>query len=106
MSGLRLTARDIAIDVVAKPKHTSRITPSGSKGHARSASEATILSAATAFYAAGKAIGAHDASDRIVYDTSSGDLYYDADGLGGIAAIKFASLTSHPAVAFSAFLIV
>ena len=31
-----------------------------------------------------------DASDRLVYDTASGALYYDADGLGGTAAVQFA----------------
>ncbi len=35
---------------------------------------------------------AHDASDRIVYDTDGGGLFYDADGnlAGGVGAIKFA----------------
>ena len=33
---------------------------------------------------------AQDALDRIVYDTSSGILYYDADGAGGAAAVQFA----------------
>jgi Ca2+-binding RTX toxin-like protein len=35
---------------------------------------------------------AQDADDRIVYDTTSGALYYDADGLGGAAAVQFATL--------------
>ncbi|EFG9152744.1 calcium-binding protein, partial [Escherichia coli] len=35
---------------------------------------------------------AHDASDRIIYDTDSGALWYDADGSGAGAAIQIAKL--------------
>ncbi|MBJ6127055.1 cadherin repeat domain-containing protein [Microvirga splendida] len=35
---------------------------------------------------------AHDASDRIIYDKKSGALYYDADGTGRSAQVKFATL--------------
>ena len=38
------------------------------------------------FYAAAGATGGHDASDRIVYNTSTGQLYYDDDGSGAHAA--------------------
>jgi Ca2+-binding RTX toxin-like protein len=40
-----------------------------------------------------------DASDRIVYDTTTGNLYYDADGNGAGAAQLFATIQGHPAVA-------
>ena len=41
---------------------------------------------------------AHDSSDRIIYNTSSGALYYDADGEGGVAAVQVAIIgtSSHP----------
>ncbi|NBZ88563.1 beta strand repeat-containing protein [Stagnihabitans tardus] len=34
-----------------------------------------------------------DASDRILYETSTGNLYYDADGTGAAAAVQFAVIT-------------
>ena len=41
-------------------------------------------------FATGTAAG--DASDRIVYDDNSGDLFYDADGTGASAQVQFAEL--------------
>jgi Ca2+-binding RTX toxin-like protein len=47
------------------------------------------------FYAAAGATVAHDASDRLVYNTSNGDLWYDPDGIGGAAALLVATLRSN-----------
>jgi Ca2+-binding RTX toxin-like protein len=52
--------------------------------------------AVTAFVKGAGFVSAKDATDRIVYNTTTGDLFYDRDGLGGVAAVKFATLTTHP----------
>lgn len=58
----------------------------------------------TAFYA-GKS--AHDANDHIIYDKATGGLYYDVDGQGGTAMVKFATVgtTTHPTLTAGDFLI-
>jgi Ca2+-binding RTX toxin-like protein len=47
-----------------------------------------------------------DANDRIVYNTATGDLYYDRDGSGAAVAIKFATLTNKAALTHADFFIV
>ena len=37
---------------------------------------------------------AQDANDRIIYDSSTGALFYDNDGVGGNAQVQFASLST------------
>jgi len=49
------------------------------------------------FHAAHGAKAGADADDRIVYNKTTGALYFDKDGAGGAAAIKFAVLDAHPA---------
>jgi Ca2+-binding RTX toxin-like protein len=51
------------------------------------------------FYAAAGASGGHDADDRLIYDTSAGQLYYDADGSGAGAAQLVATLDGAPSLA-------
>jgi VCBS repeat-containing protein len=58
------------------------------------------------FYAKAGATKAHDKSDRIVYDSQSGKLYYDDDGKGGHAAVQFAVLSNKAALDFEDFVIV
>jgi len=47
-------------------------------------------------YIQGGAPSPGDASDHILYNTTSGALSYDPDGNGAAAAIQFATLTGHP----------
>ncbi|MEI5682737.1 MULTISPECIES: calcium-binding protein [unclassified Mesorhizobium] len=49
---------------------------------------------------------AHDSTDRIIYNKTTGDLYFDKDGLGGAAATKFATLSPGLAMTAGEFLIV
>ena len=42
---------------------------------------------------------AHDANDRVLYNTNNGQLYYDADGNGSAAAQLIAIFTGSPTVA-------
>jgi Ca2+-binding RTX toxin-like protein len=49
---------------------------------------------------------AQDANDRIVYNTGTGKLFYDADGQGGAAAIQFATLAGTPALTAADFFVV
>src|SRR4051812_16937287 len=51
------------------------------------------------FFAAAGATGGHDADDRVVYDTSTGNLYYDGDGSGAGSGQLIATLQVAPALA-------
>ena len=49
---------------------------------------------------------AQDAEDRIVYNSATGNLYYDPDGTGAAAATLFAKLAGAPAITHADFVIV
>src|SRR5437867_3822535 len=51
------------------------------------------------FYGAPGATAGHDADDRIVYNTSTGQLFYDADGNGAGGAQLIATLQGAPGMA-------
>jgi len=59
--------------------------------------------AASAFF---QGAAAHDANDRIIYNPVSGNLFYDSDGTGANAAVRFATLTGTPAIANTNFNVV
>ena len=60
------------------------------------------LAAANFVSAAGVPLAA-DATDRILYSTTTGNLYYDADGNGANAAVQIATLTGNPAMTAAEF---
>jgi len=49
---------------------------------------------------------AHDADDRIIYNQSTGHLYFDQDGTGGNAAILFATFAGAPTLVASDFMVI
>jgi Ca2+-binding RTX toxin-like protein len=59
-----------------------------------------------AFNSGSALVAAVQADDRIIYNTSTGALYYDADGVGGVAALMFAVLDDAPLTLTSADFIV
>jgi Ca2+-binding RTX toxin-like protein len=50
--------------------------------------------------------GAHDGSDRIIYNRANGALFYDSDGTGAAPQKLIAILDHHPAVTQSDFFVV
>jgi Ca2+-binding RTX toxin-like protein len=62
---------------------------------------------ADAFYANAGATSGHDTTDRFVYNTTSGALYYDADGSGKNVAVQIAliGVASHPDLVVTDFIV-
>lgn len=49
---------------------------------------------------------AQDATDRFIYNATTGVLWYDRDGTGSTAAVQVATLTGQPALAYTDFQII
>ena len=47
-----------------------------------------------------------DSNDYLIYDSSDGSLYYDADGNGAGARVEFVSLTGNPVLTAADFVII
>lgn len=66
--------------------------------------------ASSLFIAGAGMTDAQEASVRLIYNTTTGGLFYDPDGLGGAVALKFAALwvagNNHPTVTAADFFVV
>ena len=51
-------------------------------------------------------VAAQDASDRIIYNQATGQLFFDADGTGDIAQIQFARLDGAPLIQANDFTVI
>jgi Ca2+-binding RTX toxin-like protein len=58
------------------------------------------------FYRSASATKARDGDDRVVYNTTTGNLYYDEDGAGGKSAVLIATLGGSPDALAAADIIV
>lgn len=91
--------KDIIADFLTGQDHIAFVRSAfaafaGDPAGALNAAEFVIGSAAT------------NSSQHIVYNNVTGALYYDADGVGGVAQVQLAALTNHPTlVAGDIFLI-
>jgi Ca2+-binding RTX toxin-like protein len=72
---------------------------------ARSVFTAFTKSGSLASAAFWKGAEAHDASDRIIYDPTTGAVFYDPDGTGAAAQVHFADLATNLHLTASNFLI-
>lgn len=57
------------------------------------------------FFVSGDGAVALDANDHVIYDSSTGALYYDPDGSGSAAMVQFATLTGAPSLSASDILV-
>lgn len=53
------------------------------------------------YWSSTTATAAHDSDDRIIYNTTTGALFYDADGIGVTAAVQIATLANKPFLTFA-----
>ncbi|WP_395685071.1 beta strand repeat-containing protein [Caenimonas koreensis] len=62
---------------------------------------------ADAFWSGPGVVSGHDTTDRIVYDTTSGTLYYDSDGSGAAMPVAVAIIgdTTHPVLSAADFVV-
>ncbi|MEI6800753.1 MAG: calcium-binding protein, partial [Pseudomonadota bacterium] len=59
-----------------------------------------------AFWSGAGVTTSHDADDRVIYNSTTGALYYDADGNQSTAAVQIAQLTANTVLTYQDFFII
>ncbi|MCV3208014.1 calcium-binding protein [Mesorhizobium sp. YC-39] len=88
--------------------NVDRITdfnPSQDKIHLENAIFAGLSAGALTSAAFFAGAAAHDSSDHIIYNSSTGALSFDSDGIGGAAQIQFATLSPGLSLAAASFFV-
>lgn len=62
--------------------------------------------AGTAFLSGAGLTAATNASHRVIYNSTTGDLYFDSDGNGAAAAIRFANIANHATLTYADFIVI
>ena len=85
----------------------SRTSRRGRTGScSRTPSSPALANGALAQGAFAVGTAAQDADDRIIYNRTTGALFYDADGNGAVAAVQFATLSGAPTLAAADFVVI
>jgi Ca2+-binding RTX toxin-like protein len=74
------------------------------KGLSRSATEANPVRLKSKAFWVGDA--AHDANDHVIYNKTTGALYYDPDGTGAAAQVQFAQLAANLKMTYKEFFVI
>ncbi len=59
-----------------------------------------------AFRSGAGVTGGTDADDRIIFNTTSKKIFYDADGSGGVAAVEIGAVGSGVTLSYSDFIVI
>ncbi len=59
-----------------------------------------------AFWSVAGVTASHDADDRVMYNSTTGALYYDADGNQSTAAVQIAQMTANTVLTYQDFFII
>jgi Ca2+-binding RTX toxin-like protein len=66
--------------------------------HANLGASGNFAAGDVRFFAGAGAVSGHDADDRVIYNTATGQLFYDPDGSGSAVAQQIATLQGAPAL--------